>query len=191
MIHEKVGDYISRKIGMNSYDYYLGLLAPDTPNLEGFGPKEERWMAHQRKKDLDEWRDSLQNFYNKEKENHSKDFLLGYYIHILTDIIYDDFIYKKVRKVIEEKYSREESHNKMREDMDHYYFEESERIKEILNQETTSYNILNIEKEKLHKWKEKEINKWPSTNTSTYITEEVIEELQEKVYEELKNKIEV
>ena len=61
-IHEKVGYDISKKMGFHSYDYFLGLLAPDAPNVDGFAPKEERWMAHQRRKDYDEWRASLHRF---------------------------------------------------------------------------------------------------------------------------------
>lgn len=97
-IHEKVGYEIGKKLNVTSYDYYLGLLAPDAPNLNGFAPKEERWPAHIRRKDLKEWRKALQNFYISNIKNYNKEFLLGYYIHILTDIIFDDYYYKDIRK---------------------------------------------------------------------------------------------
>ena len=57
-IHEKIGYELSKELNTNSYDYYLGLLSPDTPNLNGFGPKEERWASHVRRKDLNEWRNT-------------------------------------------------------------------------------------------------------------------------------------
>ena len=93
IIHEKVGETIGKQLGIHSYDYYLGLLAPDAPNLEGFGSKEERWMAHQRRKDRDEWREAILKFYHQEKDHYPKDFIKGYYIHVLTDIVYDSFFY--------------------------------------------------------------------------------------------------
>ena len=191
MIHEKVGYYISKKININSYDYYLGLLAPDTPNLEGFAPKEERWMAHQRKKDYDEWRSSILSFYNREKNNYPKDFILGYYIHLLTDIVYDDFLYLKVREEILKEYDMDKSHDIMRKDMDKYYFKEINDIKRILNSSEKSYDILNISSKKLILWKEKEMSLWDHLNTSKYINDEIICFLEEEVYNELVKQIEV
>ena len=191
IIHEKIGEFISKKKGISSYDYYLGILAPDTPNLEGFAPKEERWMAHQRKKDYNEWRESIYNFYQKEKENYPKDFLLGYYIHVVTDIVYDDYFYLKVREKIEKKYSKEESHTKMREDMNKYSFDDISIIKKILDESTNSYDILNIKKDTLLKWKEKEMSSWNHNNESKYMTEEIIEELEQSVLKEIEERLEI
>ena len=186
MIHEEVGYYLSKELNISSYDFYLGLLAPDSPNLEGFAPKEERWQAHQRRKDYKEWRQALKEFYQKEKTNYPKDFLLGYIIHVLTDIIYDEFFYLKVREEIEKEYSRDDSHNIMRNDMSMYYFKEIEEITELLKNKNNSYDILNISKETLLKWKEKTISLFPKENTSIYQTKEIIQKLNQKVLEELK-----
>ena len=186
MIHEEVGYFLSNKLNKNSYNYYLGVLAPDAPNTYGFGKKEDRWLAHQRKKDYNEWRKSLKEFYQKEKNNYEEDFLLGYYIHILTDIVYDDFIYLKVReKIIEDGYSMEESHDIMRNDMDKYYFKEISDIKEILNKENTTYEINGISKELMGKWKDKTLNELSNINKSRYISDDVINTLNELVYKEL------
>ena len=186
MIHEEVAYFLSKKINKNSYNYFLGVLAPDAPNTYGFGKKEDRWLAHQRKKDYNEWRKSLKEFYQKEKNNYEEDFLLGYYIHILTDIVYDDFIYLKVReKIIEDGYSMEESHDIMRNDMDKYYFKEISDIKEILNKENTTYEINGISKELMSEWKEKVLKELNNKNESIYITQEIIDTLNELVYKEL------
>lgn len=186
MIHEEVAYFLSKKINKNSYNYFLGVLAPDAPNTYGFGKKEDRWLAHQRKKDYNEWRKSLKEFYQKEKNNYEEDFLLGYYIHILTDIVYDDFIYLKVReKIIEDGYSTEESHDIMRNDMDKYYFKEISDIKEILNKENTTYEINGISKELMGKWKDKTLNELSNINESRYISDDVIDTLNELVYKEL------
>lgn len=186
MIHEEVAYFLSKKINKNSYNYFLGVLAPDAPNTYGFGKKEDRWLAHQRKKDYNEWRKSLKEFYQKEKNNYEEDFLLGYYIHILTDIVYDDFIYLKVReKIIEDGYSMEECHDIMRNDMDKYYFKEISDIKEILNKENTTYEINGISKELMGKWKDKTLNELSNINESRYISDDVINTLNELVYKEL------
>ena len=189
IIHEKVGDFIASKLYIKTYDFYLGILAPDAPNLEAFASKEERWIAHQRKKDLKEWRESITSFYQKEKENYSEEFLLGYYIHVLTDIIFDDYFYWDTRKVIEKEYPKEEAHKRLRDDMELYSFEESKRIKQILKDNNTSYDILNITKDKMIKWKEKEISSWKEKSESKYITEEMILKLENQVYKELIERI--
>lgn len=182
-VHERIGYYISKKININTYNYYLGLLAPDAPNLNGFAEKIERWTAHLRKKDYNEWKDNLNAFYSKEKNNYPKDFILGYYIHIMTDIIYDELLYLKVKeKILNDNYKNEDAHDIMREDMDKYSFNEIEEIKEKLKEKTDYYDILNINKELLSKWKDKEISFFPRINNSKYITEDIINTLSEEVY---------
>lgn len=186
IIHEKVGYLLGKKLNINSYDYYLGLLAPDSPNLNGFAPKEERWPAHVRRKDLNEWREALLKFYLASKNNYPKDFLLGYYIHILTDIVFDDFFYKKIRKEIKmQGYSKEDAHQIMSNDMEEYYFNEFDEIKEVLKNNQISYNINNISKELLTSWKDKIINAPIKSNKREFVTEEVVENLANIVYEEL------
>lgn len=186
IIHEKVGYLLGKKLNINSYDFYLGLLAPDSPNLNGFAPKEERWPAHVRRKDLNEWRKALLEFYLESKNNYPKDFLLGYYIHILTDIVFDDFFYKKIRKEINmQGYSKEDAHQIMSNDMEEYYFIEFDEIKEVLKNNQISYNINNISKELLTSWKDKIINAPIKSNKREFVTEEVIENLARIVYEEL------
>ena len=188
MIHEEVGHYLSKKINKNSYNFFLGLLAPDSPNTYGFGKKEDRWLAHQRRKDYDEWRKSLKEFYEKEKNNYDEDFLLGYYIHILTDIIYDDFLYLNVREeILKDGYSLEESHDIMRNDMDKYYFNEIEEVKNILSKENETFEINGINKELMSKWKDKVLEEFTNKNESIYITKELINTLNELVYKEVSN----
>ena len=175
MIHEEVGYYLSKKLNKNSYNYFLGIIAPDAPNTYGFGKKEDRWLAHQRKKDYYEWRKSLKDFYDKEKNNYDEDFLLGYYIHILTDIIYDDYLYLKVKdEILKDAIDKDKYHEIMRDDMDKYYFKEIEIIKDILSKENITYEINGISKELMLEWKNKAIKDFAKENTSKYITNEVI-----------------
>lgn len=186
MIHEKVANYIAKKININSYNYYLGVLTPDAPNTYGFAPKIDRWTAHIRRKDYNEWRNSLIDFYNENKEKYEYEFLLGYFIHILTDIVFDDFLYLKVREeILKDNIKLEESHDVMRLDMDNYYFNEIEQIKEILKSKNTTYDINNISKELLLEWKILSIQSFVNENKSKYITEEIIKDLEKQVYNEL------
>lgn len=189
MMHLKVGYEIGKKLKVNKYKYYLGLLAPDTPNLYGFAPKNERWSAHIRKADLNEWRKSLKKFFKNNKNNYDKSFLLGYYIHILTDIVFDEFFYNQVKNtIIKANYKKEEAHKIMSEDMYNYYFKEYEEIKEILKSSNLCYNINGLTKEEIIKWKNKNINRLISINKSKYIKESIIKELINKVNEELYEK---
>ncbi len=188
MIHEEVGYYLSKKLNKNSYNYFLGIIAPDAPNTYGFGKNEDRWLAHQRKKDYNEWRNSLKDFYEKEKNNYDEDFLLGYYIHILTDIIYDDYLYLKVKEeILKSTIDKDKYHEIMRDDMDKYYFKEIEIIKDILSKENKTYEINGISKELMLEWKSKVLKDFASDNTSVYITNEIINTLNELVYKELSN----
>lgn len=177
-IHLKIGYLFGKKNHISSYLYYLGLIAPDSPNLYGFGVKEERWRAHVRRKDLGEWREALKEFYFKNKEIYSRDFLIGYVIHILTDIIYDDTFYLKVRdKIIRNGVSLEDSHQVMRNDMDKYSFFEIDEVIQILKSDSITFSILGIDEEKMFSWKEKVIHLLPRENTSFYITDSLILEL--------------
>ena len=45
-------------------------MAPDSVNLEFFAPKEDRWTAHLRKRDLTDWRINLRKYYDKNKNNY-------------------------------------------------------------------------------------------------------------------------
>lgn len=186
MIHEEVGYFVSKKLNISSYNYFLGILAPDAVNLNGFADKEVRWTSHQRKKDLQEWKENLNNFYQREKDNYPKDFILGYYIHILTDIIYDEFLYDKVRKkILEDNYPKEVAHEIMGQDMNKYCFDEIKEIKEILKSNNKSYSILNINNELLINWKNKTLNLLASKNEVRYITNELISILNKEVLNEI------
>ncbi len=188
IIHEEVGYLLGKIKHKNSYEYYLGLLSPDSPNFEGFAPKEERWNAHVRRKNLQDWRNSLKDFYQREKNHYPEDFLLGYIIHILTDIIYDDFFYHKVKeRILRDSISEEDAHTTMRNDMDKYFFPEYSKVKEILKKKSNTFDINNISKELMHKWKEKQISLPIKESSSKYIEKELIQRLTEKVSEELPN----
>ena len=187
-IHEEVAYLYTRthKEYDNKY-FYLGVLAPDTPNLNGFGSKKERWEAHQRSKDLDEWENKIKIFYNNNKNKYNKYFIFGYLFHVITDIVYDRELYLKVRdKILEDNIPIEEAHQVMRNDMNNYgsNFKEFDYIKQQLQEITEYYDILNIKKEQLKSWTNLNLKK-EQVRKPKYINREIIDVLLKKVENEL------
>ena len=193
-IHEEVALNISKQINyLDTKDFYLGNYAPDSPNLKSLAEKSLRWTAHQRRENRNDWRKSLRDFYNKEKNNYPKNFLLGYVTHILTDIIYDDFFYDDVTKQIKKDYPNEQdTHSIMGEDMSKYEYHSKykNKVEELLKEQDNFYNILNISKDMMFKYKEKVLNESKNTEKNIYITEELIKKLSDKVLIELQEYIE-
>lgn len=89
-------------------EYFLGAIAPDCVNLNGFAPKNIRWQAHNRAANLDEWEENVYKLYKKEKYGaidsvQFNNFLLGFVVHIFTDI-QADRIEEKLRATMMHKY---------------------------------------------------------------------------------------
>ena len=193
-IHEEAALNISKQINhLDTKDFHLANYAPDSPNLKSLAEKSLRWTAHQRRENRNDWRKSLRDFYNKEKNNYPKNFLLGYVTHILTDIIYDDFFYDDVTKQIKKDYPNEQdTHSIMGEDMSKYAYHSKykNKVEEVLKEQDNFYNILNISKDMMFKYKEKVLNESKNTEKNIYITEELIKKLSDKVLIELQEYIE-
>ena len=190
-IHEKVAYNIAKE---NKYldtpNFYLGVLAPDAVNLNGFASKEERWTSHLRDKNILTWRQNIINFYNKEKDNYPSYFLNGYLIHILTDIIFDDYFYDKVIDMIKKDHKGvKDAHPLLLKSMSDYaIFNKNDKfmryIKEKLNN-ADSFNIRNISKEELLSWSKKQLNyNESSSNINPYITDNLIEKITNQVNKE-------
>lgn len=187
-IHEEVAYLYAQK--NKEYDnkyFYLGVLAPDAPNLDGFGPKEERWMAHQRDKDYKKWKDNIKKFYKQNKDKYNKYFIFGYYFHVITDIVYDKDFYLDVREtILKDNISLEDSHHVMRQDMDYYgsTFKEFDYIKEKLLEIDEYFEILNIKKDKLKAWKDLNL-KEERVKEPKYLNKNIILKLEVFVEKEL------
>lgn len=184
MIHEKIAYDLARKHPeLDTSDFYLGILAPDTPNLHGFAPKEMRWTSHLRDSDLSIWKDNIKKFY-KETSIYPKNFLIGYYLHIYTDIIVDEKFYLPVTSKIIEK----DSHQRYLLDMDYYAhnLKESKFFKEIKSklEETSSYDIRNISAKDLTLFKEQFLSKTYPNEEPKYITDELIKEIDSEIEKE-------
>ncbi|MCE5196162.1 MAG: zinc dependent phospholipase C family protein [Negativicutes bacterium] len=87
--------YAGRKVSMNwlppqnKAQFYLGCIVPDSVNLQGFASKEKRWAAHFRHADLQIWAEQAARFYENSSGDEDPDFLLGYVVHVFTDIAWD------------------------------------------------------------------------------------------------------
>lgn len=192
-IHLEVAKKLEKNLNItNNEDFYLGVIAPDAVNLNGFAQKEIRWKSHIRNTDLSIWRSNIRSFYLKNKNNYPKDFLLGYITHILTDIIFDDLFYIPIRnKMLNNSIPLNKTHELILEEMDSYasksviYNKVKINMKDIRNY----YNIKNIDKKMLEEWHKKQINLTLREKTSTYITEDIINNLTENVNNELKKLI--
>ena len=194
-IHEEVAIKLAKQHkNLDTKDFYLGTLAPDTVNLNyGFAPKELRWTAHQRRKDLSDWKFSLKDFYQKEKTNYPRNFILGYITHILTDIIFDELFYSDItNKMLNDNILSEETHNLMRKDMENYASNSKYKniIKEKLFNQDKFYSILNITEEDMRLFTDKNIQVNYEFIPSKYITEDLINNLTNMVNKELTNYLE-
>lgn len=196
MIHEQVAYNIAQKHkNLDTPNFYLGALAPDAVNLNGFASKEKRWTSHLRDKDLKVWRQNIIEFYYKEKNNYPSDFLKGYFIHILTDIIYDDYFYSSVTKRIKEDGKNIiDPHPIMLNYMNEYAIENknSKITKHIKNKliEAAYYDIRNITKDNLKSWAKSQLEYASvSPKPNPYINDDLITKLTNCVLVEYDNYI--
>ena len=193
LIHEEVAYNIAKKYKqLDNKDFYLGALAPDTVNLNGFASKEERWNSHLRNENLDTWLENVKKFYNENKDKYNKYFLLGYVLHIITDIVHDKYFYQDIRTAMTKiNINEDDQHPLLRKYMLEYgYLDENNQIREYINdllKEHTGYNIKNISKEDLIAWKNKCFSNYnEKVYPNNYITKNHIQELSKKTEEEFK-----
>lgn len=193
LIHEEVAYNIAKKYKqLDNKDFYLGALAPDTVNLNGFAAKEERWNSHLRNENLDTWLENVKKFYNENKDKYNKYFLLGYVLHIITDIVHDKYFYQDIRTAMtNNNINEDDQHPLLRKYMLEYgYLDENNQIREYINdllKEHTGYNIKNISKEDLIAWKNKCFSNYNEKgHPNNYITKNHIKELSKKTEEEFK-----
>ena len=135
---------------------------------------------------LNSWKLSLKKFYLENKTKYNEDFLLGYVIHILTDIVYDEYFEEEIKKEILKENDEKNYWYIKWSDMDKYSFKDKKKIINILNQEDKYYEITNITEDKLRKWKIKFTKDLEKENKSIYFNQKIIDNLNIRVEEELK-----
>lgn len=189
VIHEIVSRKLTKKYkNLDNYNFYLGSTAPDSVNVDGFAEKELRWTAHIRDKDLNKWKNNIINFYNNEKSNYNESFIKGYITHIMTDIIYDELFYDEVTGKIDiDDYNTR--HRKMLDYMNSYGINNKDYnyVIDILNSNNETYDIRNINKELMKRWKLKVINDLLISTNDNIINDELLERITKEVEKELKN----
>lgn len=112
MFHELVGYKFAKKHREFDTDlFYLGLMVPDSVNAYGFASKEKRWKAHFRDSNLDKWQENILNFYKQNINNYERNYLMGYLIHVLTDIICDRIYQNNIYpNLLEKGYSKDQAY---------------------------------------------------------------------------------
>ncbi len=74
---------------LNLAQFYLGAVCPDSVNINGHAEKSVRWPAHLRNSDINVWENNVASFCSENLEKIDKSYLLGYVLHIITDIVWD------------------------------------------------------------------------------------------------------
>jgi len=102
MMHLYVGWKFAKQHAteLNLPQFFLGCIAPDSVNVDGFAPKEKRWPAHLRSSNLQQWYENNLNFYRSNAGHMCESLLLGYVIHNITDAAFDEFYVKQVDEAL-------------------------------------------------------------------------------------------
>ncbi len=72
--------------------FYLGSVAPDAVNLNGFAAQPVRYAAHIRSTDYNEWKQNIRRFYEENNSQYPRSYLLGFLAHLYTDIAWDELV---------------------------------------------------------------------------------------------------
>ena len=91
MIHIAVANEINKKLNRDKSKLLIGTIAPDISKLIG----ETKVKSHFQ--DRNDNIPNLDKFLNKYKENLNDDFVLGYYIHLLTDYLWFKYFMTEVK----------------------------------------------------------------------------------------------
>lgn len=180
LFHMRVGvEIIKKNPKLDNPQFYLGLIAPDAVNVDGFAPKNIRWDAHIRDKDLDIWQSNILKFYNKNKEKYEQLYLYGYVIHVLTDIVCDRVYGKNIEPLLKKEnvedpfgyYTKEIAKYENSQIEEEWWKNVVENLKS-----SKSENINGIESTKIDRWKDYTIKKYQNRprESSTLITDEYV-----------------
>ncbi|MFI3307857.1 MAG: hypothetical protein R3Y21_04745 [Mycoplasmatota bacterium] len=89
IIHMCVAKEINKKLKRETKDYYLGSIAPDTNKILGQTKAKAHFYNEIELVDLDMFKNKYPDFYNN-------DFDLGYYIHLYTDLLWNEIVFSKI-----------------------------------------------------------------------------------------------
>ena len=182
LFHELVGyKFANLYKNYDTDNFYLGLIVPDAVNAYGFASKEKRWAAHKRDVNLDTWTENIIDFYKKSYYTVENKYLMGYVVHVLTDIMCD--------KIYKEEIMPDLLKNQMVKDEVYLYYERSIEKFENSNinkkwwtyvqtafQKARKIEINNINEKMIKDWIEYTVNKYSSRTYEKegYITDKFV-----------------
>ena len=190
LVHLNVANKIAKKhINLDESQYYLGIIVPDTVNLYGFAEKTKRWAAHIRAKDLNVWESNIIEFYNQNKEKYDNNYLVGYVIHVLTDIVFDRIYEKELLDEIHRRGVFEDEFEFYHQELRKYEASQIEEkwwkeVVEKLNK-AVGIEINSIDADEIEKWRDKKVREYEEKEKmqADMINEELIEKATEQVEE--------
>lgn len=90
IIHIAVADRINQKLKRNKSEYLIGSIAPDIAKIVGI----DRNITHFQDKDKNY--PNLEEFLKKYEKSLNDDFVMGYYIHLLTDYFWYKYFFTEI-----------------------------------------------------------------------------------------------
>lgn len=189
LFHMKVGiEFIKKNPNLDKPQFYLGLIVPDAVNVDGFAPKEKRWPAHLRDKDLDIWENNIIDFYKNNKEKYEELYLYGYVVHVLADIVCDRVYTEEVKPLLKGK-NIEDTYEYYRNEIEKYensQVEEEWWKKVIENLEIANPITINgISADMIKRWEKYTLKNYKDRpkESSNFITDSYVENIANKIEE--------
>ena len=90
LIHMAVADKLNKKLKRRESEYLIGSIAPDVARIIGM----DRNITHFQTDD--EEYPNLERFLEKYEKDLNNDFVMGYYIHLLTDYFWYKYFYTEI-----------------------------------------------------------------------------------------------
>lgn len=195
LFHELVGYQFAQK--HKKYDtpnFYLGAMVPDAVNAYGFASKEKRWQAHLRDENLEKWQTNILNFYKENYQKQENTYLMGYLVHVLTDIIcdkiYQEKLYPDLLKKGYDYHSAYAYYEKAIEKLENHNINELWWNKAKINiQKGEKIPINNISEKMIEDWINYTIKKYKNRNyeEEEYITINFVNEVINKIEKALQD----
>lgn len=94
-VHLTIAAHMAERLGIKDLpSYFLGNIAPDAVNADGFASAEKRYSAHIRSKDYAVWKQNIKSYKAEHEAAYEKnaDFFKGFLLHLYTDIAWDEAV---------------------------------------------------------------------------------------------------
>ncbi|NMA35192.1 MAG: zinc dependent phospholipase C family protein [Clostridiaceae bacterium] len=82
---------------LNCPEFYLGCISPDAVHMRKNAGKQDKHVTHLHAENSDQWKRNVIEFIRQNRSKVNYAFRLGYGIHILTDILWNETLYEKFR----------------------------------------------------------------------------------------------